>query len=106
MKNRNGFVSNSSSASFVVHWRFRSFGEEVSEEDVFRSLEIEDAAKNLVREKSERNGDGTFTTRFFTAMMNTYSDFGSAAGDFVLALTLDKNFAVIDTRIDDDGDYF
>jgi len=37
MKSRNGFVSNSSSASFVVHWKYRGFGEEV---DILTALKI------------------------------------------------------------------
>ena len=38
MKIRSGFVSNSSSASFVINWRMRTFGKEVDKQEAILRL--------------------------------------------------------------------
>ena len=119
MKKRMGFVSNSSSASFVVHWRMRSLGEKVTIKKALSHLfdissydegtdkvnwndnwtkqykDVIEYATNM----SKLNYDGSFTTLFSTVMMNTYDDFGNEAKSLILALVADDDFQIIDTKL-------
>jgi len=124
MKIRQGFVSNSSSASFVIHWRMKTMGKDVDvKEAVIRlfdveycdirtngEIEISDCQgkeyKKMVEriiEDTERNFDGSFTTTFFTAMLNHFEDFGEGAKSMALALVCNPNFGIIDKDIDNEG---
>ena len=113
MKTRNGFVSNSSSASFVVHWRHRDFGKEIEFREIVQRLrgwagwdsdkqkEIEDTDfMDTIVDKTNRNEDGTYTTEFFTGMMNSASDFGTTAQLFVMSLLCEDEFEMIDYKVD------
>lgn len=125
MKQRNGFVSNSSSASFIVHWRVRSMGDNYSiaralaklfdiyssfEDDKFNWEKSEweasgwkDKIETLI-EETRRNDDGTFTSSFFTSMMNSPEDFGEAAKSLVMGLVTNYDeFQIIDTKVEDEG---
>lgn len=124
MKTRNGFVSNSSSSSFIIHWRMRDFGEKCTLKQAISCLfesNIYDEEKNeWVAEKEWRKGekekfeeiekitrenaDGSFTTIFWTPMRNDMDDFGDTAKSMALALIGSKNsFEIIDTSVEDEG---
>ena len=127
MKGRTGFVSNSSSASFMVQWRFRSLG---VKHTITRALSLlfgvytynnetdivdwdsnwtdNDVHKDLfeyVKNKSVLNSDGSFTTLFSTSMLNSYEDFGTIAQLLVFALIADEKFEIIDTKIERDSEW-
>jgi hypothetical protein len=122
MKVRNGFVSNSSSGSFILHWRVKSLGEEISTQRavgrVFGISSLEngelDWSFSLDREikptidkiieKTVQNSDGTFTTTFWTSMVNSEEDFGDEAKSFVMRIFVDSddNFAIIDKKVEAD----
>ena len=56
-----------------------------------------------IMEKTEQNRDGSFTTKFWTSMMNSPSDFGTAATELVMALTVNKDVGeMIDARTEKD----
>lgn len=127
MKIRTGFVSNSSSASFIVHWRPRTFGNKVKKDKIIAVLtgvvynfisdvnvekEINEATwlkdcKNKfdeIMKNTNDNEDGTFTTTFFTCMKNSGDDFGEIAKFFAMSLLVQNDkFIIIDTRVEDEG---
>lgn len=123
MKIRTGFVSNSSSASFVIHWRPKTMGEKVSLKEALSNIygvtsyKIETDEVNWqdnwdkecqpkfekTKEQTKDNGDGTYTTHFCTSMMNTADDFGEVAKSFVFNMMLNDNFHIIDTKLESDG---
>jgi hypothetical protein len=114
MKIRTGFVSNSSSASFVVQWRCRVDNEKtlsVTEAVsllLFDDLSLTDEsgwprtpqyadesrdnwnefkiAKELI-EKTKHLHDNVYETLFRTSMRNDVTSYGPAAGALMLALT-------------------
>ena len=119
MKTRKGFVSNSSSSSFIVQWKYKN-----EEKDVMRALldlfeisyvaqgEIVDISKEIEYKKDVNDfnwkffehlkliceeivkhtkikGD-IFETEFFTIMRNDVTDYGRAAMAFIMALTINN----------------
>ena len=126
MKRRNGFVSNSSSASFIIHWRIKGFGEEFSIKeailklmDSYRYFVEEDKFVPLYKENTEneesikektmmeeiekdtvKNKDGSYTTTFYTYMKNSMDDFGEAAKSMTIALVGNDKFEIVDSKVD------
>jgi hypothetical protein len=72
MKNRNGFVSNSSSASFVCRWvMYNDMSLEDSIDEIlmdYGSDELKKIKDNLIH--STHSDNGHFITRSFTSMLN------------------------------------
>jgi hypothetical protein len=121
MKIRQGFVSNSSSASFIVHWRIKDFGKTITTEravgEIFGvefkeetdEINWEDTwnkeAKGRVEEiikQTVTNKDGTFISSFHTYMFNNSEDFGEAAKSLVMGLVVGNVFEIIDTKVEED----
>jgi hypothetical protein len=121
MKIRTGFVSNSSSASFIVRWKFmrprdHDFTDEPetklnyalhllldiisydydNDEFIFDEKSLDKSMKpivdNLLKNTTEIS-DWVFETSFFTAMFNDPDDFGEAAKMLCLALMVDNGNA-------------
>ena len=124
MKTRQGFVSNSSAASFVIHWRIKGYGEKIDKHEALKRLfeiytEGEDSSKEIdwdnewdksLKDRFEQiegstvdNKDNSFTTEFGTSMMNSAEDFGEAAKSMALALIAGSRFKIVDTKIESDG---
>ena len=102
MKIRNGFVSNSSSASFVITWR--ALNAEVDDlkgifKNLFDGCEI---TTDLVR-NTEVLKSGACRTTFATGMFNDYSDFGNDAALMMTVLYMNNDFEIIDARIEEEG---
>lgn len=130
MKVRNGFVSNSSSASFIVVWRDKL--DEITDAknaltllfDLFLigDMKMEDRDWNDSTFLDTENGkfinrnlfkaakkvlentivrNGKFETRFYTSMLNDVDDFGDEAKSFVMALMLrDRRWEIVYTMVD------
>jgi hypothetical protein len=124
MKERQGFVSNSSSGSFIMHWRMRTFGKIVTAQraigEVFgvyfkegtdeidwentwnkeSKVKVEEAIEHTIT-----NVDGSFTSTFSTSMVNGPEDFGEAAKSLVMGIVANEydGFEIIDTRVENDG---
>ena len=113
MKIRNGFVSNSSAASFIIDWDCASFyrdDEKATFNEAFAKLfdltyddEKDEIVWNMKRDEKYKkiydfvkeitvtNSDKTFTTTFHTYMLNDLMDFGEVATCFWLALSQKNN---------------
>lgn len=104
MKIRMGFVSNSSSGSFIIHWRYRNFGERISIEEAIKTLYMYSEIPRDLVEKTVQNADGSFTTTFWSIMVNDAGDFGDSAKSFCFYLfaDVDDQFQIIDKKIDMD----
>jgi hypothetical protein len=122
MKTRNGFVSNSSSASFIIHWRMRTMGEETNIQKALSNLyelynydeekkdfvwdeyneEFKDRFEGVMK-RTKQNADGSFTTDEFIGMLNDYDDFGKNVQSLVFALVANDCFEIIDARVDRSG---
>jgi hypothetical protein len=106
MKVRTGFVSNSSSASFIIKWKFNtSDANELPEnekafDEAFRvlfdiysnddgSLNLHDMNEIYAELKTSTTyKDGKFETIFWTSMYNDVKDFGTTAAYFNLAIDI------------------
>lgn len=124
MKKREGFVSNSSSTSFVVHWRMRVMGEKTNIKEALSRLydayiyDIEKGdfnwdenewSKKAFKEKFEtiientkQVESGSFVTSAWTSMLNSYDDLGEVIQSLVFALVANENFEIIDSKLDCD----
>ena len=106
MKIREGFVSNSSSASFIVKWKVggaKTVNAAINAAlDMFRYREETDSFdwtfgehdKDMVEEiaaNTKMVKEGVFESTFFTSMLNTNLDFGAAAAALALGLTCSKD---------------
>jgi len=136
MKKRNGFVSNSSSSSFIIQWKcnlledgegtdmamiylFKLYGsdyhegplkddwiDDIDEYDSHLKETIEDIIKNS---KSIGKSGNMFETEFHTTMRNDTTDYGKAAHEFLMALTIDGvengqgRFEIVHMRTEDTG---
>jgi hypothetical protein len=112
MKTRNGFVSNSSSASFIVRWKLNR--DDVSKEQYFDAafctlfgngydenykpdFDIWGLEKEyeVIKRYTEIKENGELETVFTTSMLNTVLDFGETASHFNLALDFPESSAII-----------
>ena len=127
MKIRTSFVSNSSSASFVINWKIKNSedwkneatellallfdvyscyneetGELKDEYDIF--TDVIEVVKNLAK-RTKKNEDGTFSTGAYTNMLNSVLDFPKEIMYLLMALETDEEcrFEVISKRIENDG---
>jgi len=104
MKTRNGFVSNSSSASFIVTWCVETNDETTVAQAVERLLDVcsppeDDDVRRLHDELIEhtklivRAGEtNMLETRFWVPMLNEPMNFGNAAAQLLLALEVQENW--------------
>lgn len=106
MKVRAGFVSNSSSASFIIKWKHKR-NKEMTLKEALDVMEheymFEDGMTRTGIEKlTEDIGDGKFKTEFFTSMMNSADNFGEIAKSFLINIFTSDDFEIFDYRIDKD----
>jgi hypothetical protein len=107
MKVRRGYVSNSSSASFIIHWKSRN-NREMSLEDAIERMEREyffgeyGMTKEYIEKVTKENGDGRFTTEFFTSMMNSGDSFGEQAKSFLINIMTSDDFQIYNFKVDKD----
>jgi len=107
MKTRNGFVSNSSSSSFIVQWQCNLEGDDLKshmpeiedkESDMGKAVSIlldfcdARVIDGVIENTTEMNGDSKnrYISKFYTAMHNSVEDFGEFAMIFNMALTAEK----------------
>jgi hypothetical protein len=129
MKIRNGFVSNSSSGSFILHWRMKNFGERINitravgeafgvhfhyDKETLEckgTIDWEHTWNKEAKEKVDQvlehtveNVDGSFTTTFYASMINNGDDFGEAAKSLLIGIVADDDdrFDIIDKKIERD----
>ena len=108
MKKREGFVSNSSSASFVVYWRClrheegENYGLDADEaiDGLFEwSKEIKDYLKeNTVKTASE----GTYKTTGWISMYNDIGDLPKEIAYLVLGLKIGIGYELVDISVEND----
>lgn len=129
MKTRNGFVSNSSAASFMVIWKSRkedisnvkealsrlfdlwiSNDGDLAERDwndlcnadmKYMNKDLLADAIEIMEHTTEKNGK--FETRFYTSMFNDINDFGEAAKSLVTALLIkDRYWHIVYSDVNSD----
>ncbi len=128
MKIRSGFVSNSSSASFIIKWKIdtdRCEGNSKEERVQRAIIAIMDATWldiKQVMDKEANDGDsysaiirdmiehtdeideetGKYVTSFWTIMYNCASDWGRTPGDMLMALETDYYAHLLETKVIND----
>lgn len=102
MKIRSGFVSNSSSASFIVKWRKRNAS--VDPEGNFMDLIDHDSFLSgfteEIRDNSVLTDDGWIETSHFTSMMNDMGDFSEYIRNLLMYLAVNADFEY-EARLED-----
>ena len=103
MKKRNGFVSNSSSASFICNWR--SLSDDCLESDLIELFDsyngkLNDMSATILGATSVM--DTSYQTKMFTSMYNDMSDVPADMAYLVTALNLKSGFELIDIAIEDE----
>ena len=101
MKIRSGFVSNSSSASFIVKWRGESSEPDDIDEQLNTLFEYADEHRNDkylwgIKQATVKK-TGCFQTTFYTSMFNGIDDFGQDAIRLVAAVAI--NDQLIDATV-------
>jgi len=113
MKIRQSFVSNSSSASFVIRWKV--LGEEdIPVDEAIDSIMEYDSEKIIkeAKEVTKRIARNLYESCFWTSMMNCPGDFGDVAHDLLFSLFMRQNHycevgggmscEILDTKINED----
>jgi hypothetical protein len=124
MKIRAGFVSNSSSASFIIRWREIEECDSGSIEEAISNLydleyKEDDFVNSITKEKIEdkdlmypayrvakwalentKKIDDYYQTEGFTWMMNSYADFPSEMSAFFFALSVSHGIEIVTKFID------
>ena len=109
MKVRIGYVSNSSSASFIIHWKSRN-NREMTLSQAIKQMEHDymfgeaeyGMTKEYIEKVTKENGNGKFTTEFFTSMMNSGDSFGEQARSFLINIMTSDDFEIYDFKVDKD----
>ena len=104
MKKREGFVSNSSSASFVVYWRCLEQEEGDSVERVVDGLfEFSKEIKEYLKDNTqETSSAGTYKTTGWTSMYNDVGVIPQEVAYLVLGLKIGKGYELIDVNVEYD----
>ena len=125
MKVRQGFVSNSSSASFIVKWKFKNKNSETKDDVMLALTELFDLSYFYLENKEKGIEDdvfkeefakladyatftrydkksGIYTTSIWTSMLNTYFDFGDAGSLLIALADSEGRFELVETSVDRD----
>jgi len=109
MKKREGFVSNSSSASFVVYWRcLKQDEDENHSSDVDEAIDgifkwSKEVSEYLKANTKETSSAGTYATTGWVSMYNDITDFPEEIAYLVLGLKVEAGFELIDVRVEQEG---
>jgi len=112
MKIRSGFVSNSSSASFVVTWKkyysdpkkdLKQNLDNIFQYSDFKPEELEVIFKDIIANTKEISND-IYETLFWTVMFNGVHDFGKAATQLIAAVAIDNLLVSAKSVMDYDDD--
>lgn len=112
MKTRNGLVSNSSSASFVITWKCTAPSADNIKLAVDHLLglnslaprcecDIDTMADIVIRHSSVLKSKA-YRTSYFIPMYNDLADIPASFMYFVTAMTMSGEYEVIDIRIDNE----
>ena len=110
MKTRNSLVSNSSSASFIVTWQLlhedkldlpiKEIIERLGEGDWHYG--VDEVINELVKNTKRLDAPNCFETRESISMFNWMGDFNGGILPFVVEMSRDRNFKVINWEIESD----